>query len=138
MRGKVLYAGIVTFFMLATIGSNSFHISSYAPDLNDLDPLVDLAIDVHIERVRKIIIDEEPSFSIKITAGGQSWESGIFTGYDVVYPCTAHFDIPDDEEEIPVSMELWKGGVEGDISNNGNKIDIYYDVKTGSWIGDDF
>ena len=103
----------------------------------DIDPLVDLIVNVNIERVRTIIVDEESSFSIKIVVGVQNWESDIFHGFDVMDVCVASFDIPDNEEELPISIEIWEKGTRGDISHNGERLDIIYNVKTGSWIGDD-
>ncbi len=139
---KIFYVGIVTFFMftVSISGSSFYQISStYPANPTDVDPLVDLAIDIHIERVRKIVIEEEPSFSIKIMVGEQSWEGEIvFHGYDVMELCTAHFDVPDDKEEILILIEVWEGERKGDISADGESLEIIYNARTGSWNGDDF
>lgn len=105
----------------------------------DVDPTVDLAIDVVILRVRTmdIAIGQPPTFSIVVRVGEETWESGTLQGFDIMHPGTARFDIPDDEETVAVTIEVMKNGVEADISGNGNVVEIVYDVLTGSWSGDD-
>ena len=122
---------IFTFILIFPTFSNSMLHSS------DIDPLVNLSIDVNIKRIRKIIIEEKPNFSIKINVGGKVWESDTFHAYDIFSPCIAHFDIPDDSEEINISIEVLEGNEIADLSGDGESLDIIYDVKRGSWYGED-
>jgi len=141
---KKLVALLSIMLVVPVFGSTSFNLDSFnSLSLNslhpaDLDPLTDLGIHVSIERARKIIVDEEPSFSFKITVNGQTWGSDTFHGYDILSPCNAYFDIPDDKEEINILIVLLENGEEADISANGKSLSIVYDVKTGGWNGDDF
>jgi len=106
----------------------------------DLDPLVDLALSVTIERVRKIVVitGEEPTFSVSVTVGGQNWESISAQGFDVFNIGTAAFDIPDDEASVSVTIEVQEAGQTMDAANDGDIVAITYDVATGNWEGDDF
>ncbi|MCD6447715.1 MAG: hypothetical protein J7L58_01545 [Thermoplasmata archaeon] len=107
---------------------------------DDLDPLVDLSINVVIKRVRSIDVDltEQPSFVVKITVNGEAWESEASTGYDIINFGEHSFDIPDNEENIAITIEVIKNGVEADVSKNGKALHITYDVKRGDWYGDDW
>ena len=74
---------------------------------DDFDPLVDLALQVGIQRVRKIavVFDQEPSFSLRVTVGGETWFSDAFQGYDVWnVGSSTWFDIPDDQSSVSVSI----------------------------------
>lgn len=107
--------------------------------IEDVDPTVDLSIDVIIKRVRTmdIAINQPPTFYVTVRVGGEEWESETFQGFDIMSLGTAHFDIPDDEEKVAVTIEVMKNGMEADISGNGTGVDLTYDLLTGSWSGDD-
>ena len=47
---------------------------------HDYDPLVDQTLTITIQRVRKILVDETPSFYLVITIEGERWKSNIFMG----------------------------------------------------------
>ena len=109
-------------------------------EVNDLDPTVNLSIDVIIERVRTIDIEinNPPSFYVKVKCEGKEWESKNFNGFDIMNLGTAHFDIPDDKESIEIVIDVFKNGIQADVGNESKNISIIYDVLEGTWTGDDF
>ncbi len=139
---KILYVGIVTVLLsLSTSGSYISHTNFVCPaHSSDFDPLVDLSINVSIERVRtlEIEINNPPTFVVKISVGDQTWESEAVQGFDVMNVGTAHFNIPDDKEEVAITTEVIKNGMQADISKEGKNLEIIYNVLTGDWSGDDF
>ncbi|RLF45031.1 MAG: hypothetical protein DRN29_07435 [Thermoplasmata archaeon] len=126
-------------FIMAILLLTPYGISISKSD-GDLDPLVDISIDVIIKRVRTIdiAINEPPTFIVKVKVNGDEWESEAFQGYDIMNLGYAHFDIPDDEEVVTITIEVTKNGKEADISGNGTNLQIIYDVKRGDWYGDDW
>ncbi|MFO8132956.1 MAG: hypothetical protein R6U10_03335 [Thermoplasmatota archaeon] len=105
---------------------------------NDLDPLVDLSLTVDILRVRKmdVVIGQPPSFSVRVTVNGDTWESDILEDFDVWDGGSASFDIPDDEAAAAVTIEVLEGGEAMDVSGDGS-LELTYDVRRGDWTGDD-
>ncbi|RLF47898.1 MAG: hypothetical protein DRN29_01235 [Thermoplasmata archaeon] len=131
---------VTTPFYNATFFEQNVSHKSFLGIGDDVDPLVDLSIDVVIKRVRTIDIDinQPPSIVVKVIVNEENWQSETFQGFDIMNLGTAHFDIPDDEEKVIVTIDVMKNGVQADVSSNGNSLQIIYDVLTGAWNGDDW
>ncbi|MCD6482052.1 MAG: hypothetical protein J7L31_07300, partial [Thermoplasmata archaeon] len=121
--------------------SHEIGVFTHAPlDASDVDPTVDLSINVEIKRVRtiNITIGEPPSFVVKVMVNGEEWKSNVVTGFDVMNVGTATFDVPDDKKEVEIKIEVTKNGVHGDIGNESNDVIVIYDLLNGTWHGDDW
>lgn len=118
--------------------SGNVHRGAVTAD-GDLDPLVDLSIEVSIERARKldVAIGQPSSFSVRVTVNGETWQSEQVQGHDVWDVGTASFDIPDDQPIIPLIIEVLENGETKDIASGGGALHLSYDVLTGDWDGDD-
>ncbi len=117
-----------------------FHamIQSFA-DGGDVDPLVDVVVNIEIKRIRTIDIDlnSPPTIKVDIEVNGEKWEKEAI-GYDIWNFGIAQFNIPDDMEEIEISIKAYKNGGIADISNESYDLHITYNLLTGSWQGDDW
>ena len=140
---RMVMAGII----FAILMISSFNVSPLARKngqscsiTGDVDPTTDLSIDVLIKRVRtiNITINQPPSFLVKVFVDGKEWQSDTFQGFDVMNVGMAHFDVPDNEKRVNITIELYKDGEEADISKNGKTLAIIYDVLNGTWNGDDY
>jgi len=105
----------------------------------DVDPLVDVVIGIEIKRIRTIDIDlnSVPTIKVEVEVNGEKWEEEA-VGYDIWNLGTAQFNVPDDMEEIEISIRAYKNGEVADIGNESNDLHIIYNLLTGSWQGDDF
>ena len=105
----------------------------------DVDPLVDVVIGIEIKRIRTIDIDlnSVPTIKVEVEVNGEKWEEEA-VGYDTWNLGTAQFNVPDDMEEIEISIRAYKNGEVADIGNESNDLHIIYNLLTGSWQGDDF
>jgi len=147
MNRKILFVFAAALALLAAPLAATVH-TSFSSDTmsqelamatdDDLDPLVDLSLEVTLERARKldVVIGQPPSFSVRVTVNGDTWESDAVEGYDVWDVGTASFDIPDDEVEVAVTIEVLEDGETMDVSGDGI-LELTYDVRTGDWSGDD-
>ncbi|RLF45408.1 MAG: hypothetical protein DRN17_02640 [Thermoplasmata archaeon] len=141
---KILVMGIVFFLSL----SASLQGISYVKDgkiesaagNGDVDPTVDLSIDVIIKRVRTLDVEigNPPTFSVVVKVGEDEWESERCEGFDIMNLGTAHFNIPDDAEKEIITIEVFKNGVQADVGNSSNNMEIIYSNLNGSWWGGDF
>lgn len=146
MNTKIWFVFGVALVMLAAplagtgnISFSSDHESSTAAADGDLDPLVDLSLEVTVQRVRKlaVTIGQPPSFSVRVTVDGNTWQSDTFEGFDVWSAGSASFDVPDDEAEVPVTIEVLEDGEAMDILRGSNALELTYDLQTGDWTGGD-
>ncbi|HEC75714.1 MAG TPA: hypothetical protein ENI33_00440 [Thermoplasmatales archaeon] len=141
---KILVYCMLIFLMISLPGISIFNSNNqpknFPSKINDFDPTVNLSIDVIIKRVRTIDIEinNPPSFFVKVKCEGGEWKSKTFSGFDVMNLGTAHFDIPDDEENIDIIIEVFKNGIQADVSNESKNLRIIYDVIEGTWRGDDY
>ena len=140
---KTLIAGIVfLLFLSASLQGISYvrdgKIESAAGN-GDVDPTIDLSIDVIIKRVRTLDVEigQPPTFSVVVKVGEDEWESGDFKGFDVMNPGTAHFNIPDDAEKETITIEVFKNGIHADIGNSSRDLEITYSNLNGTWWGND-
>jgi len=125
--------------LAGTVSTVSYDRDMQASADDDLDPLVDLSLEVTLERARKldVAIGQPPTFMVRVDVNGETWESNALEGFDVWDIGTASFDIPDDEAEVPVTIEVLEDGESMDISGDG-ALELTYDVRRGGWTGDDF
>ena len=161
---------ILTFLLSApvAIGANSLYDSTTIETIecvqvaDDLDPLVDLSVTVEITQIRtletsdfgirpidKIDLTSDPDFYVKVFINDEEFTSPIWYDTKYIYQpeCSATADVPDDVEEVAVTIQLWDASPSGDrlcdISDNYGDFDENYDatltynLKTGHWDGDD-
>ena len=142
---------------------NTVFIVSSEKNNEDIDPLVDLSVTVEINKIRtlektdlglfpidKIDILSDPDFYVKVFINEEEFTSPIW--YDTKYvedpDWSATLNVPDDQEYVNVTIQLWDSNPNGDklcdLSENygdfeeNYEIDLYYKLKTGQWQGDDW
>lgn len=123
------------------------------PDSQDIDPLVNLTVTVTIKEIRafdKLDKFSDPDFYVKVFINNQEFKSDTWYNQNYVkeeWSVTA--DVPDDEENVSIKIQLWDHGPVldklCDLSSNGGEFypgtyDVYltYSLKTGHWMGDDY
>lgn len=118
----------------------------------DLDPLINLQITVVIKEIRALDkIDKvgEPDFYVKIFINDVEHTSPVWFNRRYVKPdWFVTEDVPDDEENVNIKIQLWEwnDGVDKlcDISRNyqtkpnSQDVKLTYNLKTGHWMGDDY
>ena len=121
----------------------------------DIDPNTNLKITVSITEVRALDDFEKiggPDFYFKIFIEDEMFESNVWNNqkylYGDPYLFQATADIPDNQEFVNVTIQLWDKqlGLDRlcDLSNNREyfanayDIDMYYNTKTGHWDGEDY
>jgi parallel beta-helix repeat protein len=90
--------------------------------------------------------DSAPDFYLKVTVADSTEESDDWENdFDVLEDWSHTFDVDDDEEDVPITIELWEedGATDTLCDINGSsifskKINITYNLKTGTWSGDDY
>jgi hypothetical protein len=142
---------------------NSVFIVSSEKNNEDIDPLVDLSVTVEINKIRtlektdlglfpidKIDILSDPDFYVKVFINEEEFTSPIW--YDTKYvedpSWSATLNVPDDQEYVNVTIQLWDSNPNGDMlcdlsENYGDfeenyEVNLYYNLKTGHWQGDDW
>jgi len=84
-----------------------------------------------------------PDFYIKATiAGTVKTSSTVSNDYNVLPDWSTVVDVPDDEEEVPITIELWDEDIGDDTLcdinwSSGKKCNITYNLKNATWWGDD-
>jgi len=122
------------------------------PDSVDIDPLVDLEVTVTVKEIRgfdKFDIINDPDFYVKVFVNDQEFKSKTWYNQKYVkeeWSITA--DVPDDEENVSIKIQLWDDDPVldklCDISDNDDfypgtyVADLNYSLKTGHWRGDDY
>lgn len=119
----------------------------------DLDPLVDLEVTVTIKEIRafdEIDRHSYPDFYVKVFINDMVFQSPIWRNQKYVTNpgWSATLDVPDEEEFVEIKIQLWDWNLGKDtlcdIAKNDNEnpdrhdITLYYSLKTGHWIGDDY
>ena len=129
----------------------------------DIDPLVDLSVTVEIKKIRtlekndhglkpidKIDLFSDPDFYVKIYINNVEFISPIWhnTKYVENPEWSATLNVPDDEEYVNITIQLWDSSAGKDricdlSENYGNfienyEVDLFYNIKTGHWDGDDW
>lgn len=115
--------------------------------MDDIDPLIDLEITVNIKKIRvldKIDLLSDPDFYVKIFVNDVEYTSEIWRDQKYVEPSWSILqDVPDDEEEVNIKIQLWDSNFLKDrlcdiSSLSGNDVELVYNLKTGHWTGDDY
>ena len=118
----------------------------------DIDPLVDLNITVSIKEIRaldKIDILSNPDFYIKLFINDEEFKSKTWKNQKYVNETwSVTKNVPDNIEFVNITIELWDSNIGSDklcdISGNtpsdpnSYSVNLYYSLKTGHWMGDDF
>ena len=130
---------------------------------SDLDPLVDIHVTFDLQKLRSLekydthlnfkeYIDRYsyPDFYLKVWINDQMFQSPVWKNTRYIYnpdwKVTA--DVPDDEEWVNITIQLWDWNVgqdqQCDISGyeEGGRdtydVNLFYNIKTGHWMGDDY
>jgi hypothetical protein len=147
MKKKTLIICVYTTFILLPISSIA------STTLDDLDPLVDLELSISIQTIRGLedSFADYNGFSMDLTIQDSTFTSTTWTTlpYATNINWTVTYDIPDDQEEIPIVIELYAliddTTILCDLSDNSvtnsdksnRTITLSYQVKTNRWTGDD-
>lgn len=83
-----------------------------------------------------------PDFYVKTIIAGTTDQSPIwYNDYNVLEDWSTTVDVPDDDEAVPLTIELWDedGATDQlcDISPIGQTCNIVYNLESGTWTGDD-
>ncbi len=123
--------------------------------LTDFDPLVDVSITVEIQTIRYLAIDDlqtfpknkgnnTPNLYIIVLINGEEFISPVWNNTKYIHTpgWNATLNVPDEVENVTISMALWSDESEDipyDLSPDLDKNDItlQYSIKTGQWTGDD-
>jgi hypothetical protein len=138
--------------LLNTMGTSS---SINTDTLTDFDPLVDVSVTVEIKMIRFLAIDElktltknagvsNPNFYVTVFINDLEFTSNVWnnTKYVTDPQWNATMDVPDDQEFVNITIQLWSDESEDvpyDISGDSARYDVtlLYSIKTGHWTGDD-
>ena len=130
----------------------------------DFDPLVDIVVTVEIKAIRSLekfeypharaveFIDwfSDPDFYVKVFINDVEYQSDVWHNTKYIYDpqWSATLDVPDDEEFVNITIQLWdwSPGIDQmcDISNDIDSyrdsfdVEVRYSIKTGHWWGDDY
>ena len=133
-------------------------------EVTDFDPLGDVEVFVEIKQIRafdtfefptwtfeKIDLLSKPDFYVKIFINDEQFQSEVWKNTAYIYdsPFTAKLNVPDDEELVNITIQLWDQNIGFDrmcdISTyhyDGPKdkrdVQLWYSIKTGHWMGDDW
>jgi len=136
--------------VINNLEENNKQISS-APD--DLDPLVDIEVIFTVKQIRaldKIDLFGKPDFYVKVFINDVEYESPCWKNQQYVFdPWSVTVDVPDDEENVTIKIQLWDWnlGIDKlcDISTYRNQgaidtreVNLVYSLKAGHWRGDDY
>jgi len=92
--------------------------------------------------------DDTPSFYVKVYINNQEYTSKIWSNTKYIYnpDWSATLNVPDEEELVSINIQLLDSAnndVFCDISpdegnsDDGRDVEIFYNIKTGHWTGDD-
>ncbi|DAC71944.1 MAG TPA: hypothetical protein DSN98_07755 [Thermoplasmata archaeon] len=119
----------------------------------DFDPLVDIEVTVNIISIRTLVdhnTHDSPDFFVKVLINSEEFLSPLWLDSPYLYNInwTATANVPDDIEYVDVIIELYKKTTRGenlcDISKEQNTktegftAEMFYNIKTDHWTGDDF
>lgn len=132
---------------------------------DDFDPLVDIEVAVEIQKIRAfdkvekqlsllpfialfppreyVDKDSDPDFYVKVIIEGEEFTSNTWQDTKYIYSpdFTTTLNVPDDQEFVDITIQLWDWNEEGDvlcdIGDENQDVDITYSIKTGHWIGED-
>ena len=86
----------------------------------------------------------KPDFYVKVTVNGVTKTSSVFWNQEDVLQdySTGWIDVPDDQEEVSIVIKVYEKDTSSsmlcDISNTGDYCEIIYNLRNGTWYGDDY
>jgi hypothetical protein len=123
--------------------------------LEDFDPLVDVSVSVEIKMIRLLAVNElqtlplnkgndSPNFYVNVHINEGDFTSDVWdnTKYVTDPQWNATLDVPDEEEFVTITIQLWSDETEDipyDLSSDlqDDDVTLLYSIKTGHWTGDD-
>ena len=160
-KQMMVFLSIVTLLLLSIIGP--FTQVVQASETIDYDPLEDIMVTFELLTIRSLekydnhkqtreFIDlfSAPDFYVKVSINDKQFTSSIWknTRYINDADWRVSANVPDDEEWVEITIELWDWNLgrdqKCDISgHNGETQDhkdvtLYYNLKSGHWTGDDY
>ena len=164
---KITCLLLVTVFIVSSASVISSDLNNSSSLVNvgesDFDPLVDITVTVEIQKIRslekfdtqiptieKIDWFSDPDFYVKIFINDKEFTSPIWKNTKYVEDAQwgAKLNVPDDEEYVNITIQLWDWNLgmdkRCDISSDhdGYKdsfdVELIYSIKTGHWWGGDF
>lgn len=131
--------------------------------IEDYDPNVDIHLTVKILHIRSLEKNDnhvnsdkridrytDPDFYVKVFINDQQFQSPVWRNtkylYDINWEATV--DVPDDQEWVNITIQLWDWNIGLDKKCDINSLNqntlfdtkiayVYYSLKTGHWYGDD-
>ncbi len=103
--------------------------------MGDWDPLVDLKLKVKVLRIRNIDVESKNVF-LTTDIYGMDNESDAMKGFDIYPKWEAVQNVPDDKENIPLSIHLFEKGMLS--SKEVMTVNLVYNMERGEWFGDDY
>lgn len=166
---KVIVLAIFLIISIPTVFSSSTIITypgnkiSELSVLDDLDPLVDVSITVEIQKIRslekndmqipateRIDLIGNPDFYVRVIINEEEFTSPIWHNTKYVYDPDwfVTVDVPDDEEFVDITIQLWDWNQNGDTLCDISpfnydlpdtyEVDLEYSIRSGHWDGDDY
>lgn len=148
--------GIVLFaILLLTLSTITTTQSIPSTTLADFDPLVDIAVTVEIQKIRLLAIQElhtfpksattpTPNFYVTVIINDVEFVSNVWPEMKYITnpDWSITTDVPDDQEFVTITIQLWSDETEDVAYDLGGDRDTYdvtltYSIKTGHWTGDD-
>jgi hypothetical protein len=149
---------IILIIATLLVSTNTMVTSTSTPTSThtDFDPLVDISVTVEIKTIRFLAINElqtfpknegnsSPSFYVKVFINEVEFTSPVWndTKYVMDPDWNATLNVPDDVENVTITIQLWSHETEDILYDLSGDIDTYdvsvvYSIKTGYWTGDDF
>jgi len=138
---KILIIGIIFFFC----GFITVKGELQEKDDLDYDPLIDINVTVEIVTIRGFKETNNatnPYFSIVISINDEQFSSSVWKDSRYLYNINwnARKNVPDDIAEVNIKIQLFDNNISCDIggSLNDNTVELFYDIRTNYWNGDDF
>jgi hypothetical protein len=118
----------------------------------DYDPLTNIVVTVEIKEIRaydQIDPFSDPDFYVKVFIDDTEFISPVYTNTQYVTEpnWAATQDVPDDQENVTILIQLWDKDVgfdkQCDIARDTQEgikrdIQLMYNIRTGHWYGDDY
>jgi len=130
----------------------------------DLDPTTDLWVTVEIQQIRaferltrvtntieNIDLLSKPDLYVKVFINGEEFKSPVWHNTRYVYqqPWKASLNVPDDEEWVNITIQVWDWNLGLDtlcdisrqyygVGKDLKELTLQYSLKDGHWTGDDF
>jgi hypothetical protein len=153
----------IIIFIIGLSLINIVNLVSAEKNNEDIDPLVDISVTVEIKKIRtlektdlglnpidKIDLFSDPDFYVKVFINDIEFNSPVWynTKYIESPDWSATLNVPDDQEYVNITIQLWDSnpGIDricdlsenyGDLIEN-YQVDLFYNIKTGHWDGDDW